>query len=108
VVEGLVKEFPALVRQMKRNVPLVVFATSGTNDSADPGVRLGLCDLLNLTVADAGSAGAKTLVRSVDDSAHGLNVDVPAAVAHVMGVTDLMPELRAFAAYFTYSCHFLQ
>jgi hypothetical protein len=57
-----------------------------------------LRDFLNLTVADAGRAGANTLMRSVNESAHRLNIDVPAAVGHIVGVTDLMPELRAFAA----------
>jgi hypothetical protein len=57
-----------------------------------------LRDFLNFTVADAGSAGAQALMRSVHDSAHGLDIVVPAAVAHIMGVTDLMPELRTFAA----------
>jgi hypothetical protein len=60
--------------------------------------RPGLRGFLNFTVADAGSAGAQALMRPVDDSAHGLNIDVPAPVAHIMGVTDLMPELRTFAA----------
>src|SRR5580692_1799792 len=39
-------------------------------------------DFLDFTVADAGCAGAKTLVGSVDDRSHGLNIDVPAAVGH--------------------------
>jgi hypothetical protein len=37
-------------------------------------------------------------MRSINDRAHGLNIDVPAAVAHIMGVADLMPELRTLAA----------
>lgn len=37
-------------------------------------------------------------MSSVDDSAHGLNIDVPAAVGHIVGVADLVPELRTFAA----------
>jgi len=62
------------------------------------GFGCGLRDFLNFTVADAGRAGAQALMRSVDDRAHGLNIDVPAAVAHIVGVTDLMPKLRTFAA----------
>jgi len=57
-----------------------------------------LRDFLDLAIADAGCAGANTLMCSVDESAHGLDIDVPAAVAHIVGVTDLMPELRTFAA----------
>ena len=57
-----------------------------------------LRDFLNFTVADAGCAGAQALMRSIDDRAHRLNIDVPAPVGHVMSVTHLMPELRTFAA----------
>ena len=32
-------------------------------------------------------------------------VDVPAPLAHIVGVTDGVTELRPFAANFTYSCH---
>jgi hypothetical protein len=61
-------------------------------------VKGRLSYFLNFTVANAGCAGAKALVRSIDDCAHGLNIHVPAAVGHIMGVADLMPELRTFAA----------
>jgi hypothetical protein len=35
----------------------------------------------------------------------GLQVDIPAAVGHVMGVAHFMPELWSPAANFTNSCH---
>ena len=57
-----------------------------------------LRDFLNFTVADARCAGAQALMRSVHQRTHGLNIDVPAAVAHIVGMADLMPELRTFAA----------
>jgi hypothetical protein len=57
-----------------------------------------LPDFLNLAVFDTRCASAKTLVRSVDNSAYGLNIHIPAPVGHIVGVTDLMPELRTLAA----------
>src|ERR1700722_15033601 len=66
----------------------------------------GLRDFLNLAVADAGRAGANALVRSSDDRPHRLQINVPAAIGHVMSVAHLMSELRTFAAHFTNSGHF--
>src|SRR5437588_590530 len=37
--------------------------------------------------------------------AHRAQVHVPAPLAHVVGVADLISKLRAFAADFAYSCH---
>ena len=36
---------------------------------------------------------------------HGLQIDVPATLRHVVGMADAMPELRTTAADFTDSCH---
>jgi hypothetical protein len=35
----------------------------------------------------------------------GAQVDVPAPLGHVVGVADIVPELRAFAAEITNMCH---
>src|SRR5258708_3302886 len=45
-------------------------------------------------------------MRSLDDSPHRLQIDVPAAISHIMSVAHLVSELRTFAAYFTNSGHF--
>jgi len=60
---------------------------------------------LNFVIADAARAGAKTLVRSINHRVHRLQIDVPAAVGHIVGVADFMPELWSPAANFTNSCH---
>src|ERR1039457_243020 len=41
----------------------------------------------------------------VHQRANALQVDVPAALGHVMGVADLIAELRPAAAYVAYLCH---
>ena len=38
--------------------------------------------------------------------AHRAQVHVPAPLAYIMGVADLISKLRPFAADFAYSCHF--
>ena len=63
---------------------------------------------LNFTVANAGCAGADTLACTVDDRTHRLQIYIPAAIGHIVGVADLMPELRAFAANITNSCHWVK
>jgi hypothetical protein len=60
---------------------------------------------LDFSVADAGGAGAQALVRSGYYCPDGLKIHVPAAIRHVVRVTDFVAELRALAANFTNSCH---
>ncbi len=60
---------------------------------------------MDFAVANAGSAGAEAFVGPGDDGAYSLQIDVPATVGHVMGVADLVSELRTFATNFTNSCH---
>lgn len=45
-------------------------------------------------------------MSAVNDGANQLQIDVPAAVGHVMSVAHLVPELGLFAANFTNSGHF--
>jgi hypothetical protein len=54
---------------------------------------------------DATGANAHTLAYAVHLGLDGLEVDVPAAPGGVMGVGDVIAELRAFAAEITFSCH---
>jgi hypothetical protein len=54
---------------------------------------------------DAAGADADALATAVDLGLHGLEVDVPAAAGGVVGVRDVVAELRAFAAKITFVCH---
>jgi hypothetical protein len=69
---------------------------------------LELCGLLNFAVANAGRAGADALIRAGDNSAHSLKIHIPAPIGNVVGMADLMPELRPFAAYIANSCHWVK
>ena len=55
---------------------------------------------------DAAGADADALASAVDLGLDGLEVHVPAAAGGVVGVRDVVAELRAFAANITYLCHF--
>jgi hypothetical protein len=50
-------------------------------------------------------ADAHTLAYTVHLGLDGLQIDVPAAPSGVVGVRDVVTELRAFAAEITFSCH---
>ena len=50
-------------------------------------------------------ADAQPLGRAFYHGAHRTQVHIPAPLAHVVGVADLISKLRAFAADFAYSCH---
>ena len=54
---------------------------------------------------DAAGADADALATAVDLGLDGLEVDVPAAAGGVVGVRDVVAELRAFAAKITFVCH---
>ena len=65
-----------------------------------------LCLTLNdFAGFDAASADAHALAYPVHLGLDGLQVDVPAAAGGVVGVGDVIAELRAFAAEITFSCH---
>ena len=66
-------------------------------------LRLGGLD--DLAATQAGSADAQTLGGAHHAGAHRAQVHVPAALAHVVGVTDLVAEARPLAAHITHSCH---
>ena len=65
-------------------------------------VRLALYDFAGL---DAAGADAHTLADAVRGGLDGLQIDVPAAAGGVVGVRDVVAELRAFAAKITFLCH---
>jgi len=60
---------------------------------------------LHFAAADAGSAHAQALGGALDNRANRLQIEVPAALGHVVGVTDAVPELRAAATNVTYFRH---
>jgi hypothetical protein len=66
------------------------------------GWRFAFDDLARL---DAAGADAHALADAVDLGLHRLQVHVPAAAGGVVGVGDVVSELRAFAAEFTFGCH---
>lgn len=55
--------------------------------------------------ANAGSTNANALSRTFDKRVHGLKIQIPAALADVMGVTDAMSELGPTTTDFTNLCH---
>ena len=54
---------------------------------------------------DAAGADANALASAVNLGLDGLEVDVPATAGGVVGVRDVVAELRAFAAKITFVCH---
>ena len=60
---------------------------------------------LNFTGANAGRAYAQTLGGAVDHCVDRLQIQIPAALADVMGVADAVAKLRAAPAYIANSCH---
>jgi hypothetical protein len=54
---------------------------------------------------DAAGADANALASAGDLGFYGLEVDVPATPGGVVGVRDVVAELRAFAAKITFVCH---
>ncbi len=51
--------------------------------------------------AQAARADVEPLRFPTDDDISGMDVSYPAAVGMALGVTDSMPELQGFPAYFT-------
>jgi hypothetical protein len=54
---------------------------------------------------DAAGAGLDPLGVAVGDGLDGLQVGVPAPTGDVVGVRDVVAELRSLAAKITYLCH---
>ena len=60
---------------------------------------------LNFAAADAGSADAKAFAGPIYKSVDRLQIQIPAALGDIVGVTDTMPELRPAATDFTNFSH---
>lgn len=67
-------------------------------------VSLAFDDFAGLNAA---GTDADALASAVDLGLDGLEVHVPAAAGGVVGVRDVVAELRAFAAKITFVCHVL-
>jgi hypothetical protein len=63
---------------------------------------LGLNDF---AAAQAGGAYANALARALHLGVNGTQIYIPASLGHVVGVADVVPKLRPFAAYFANLCH---
>jgi len=64
-----------------------------------------LSDFFDLARADAGGADTDTAAGPVHQCANRLQIQVPAALSYIMGVTDPVAELGAPATNFANLCH---
>jgi hypothetical protein len=60
---------------------------------------------LNLARTNARRANPQTPACAIYQRAHLLQVQIPAALGDIVGMTDAVPELRTSAAYLANSCH---
>jgi len=75
---------------------------AGASLFLEVGWGLALDDFAGL---DAAGADAHALACAVDLGLDGLEIYIPATAGGVMGVGDVIAELRAFAAEITFLCH---
>ena len=68
-------------------------------------VLRGYLGFYHFAAAQAGGTDANTLVGAIDLGVDRAQVDVPAPFAHVVGVADVVSELRPLAADITNLCH---
>lgn len=59
----------------------------------------------DLAGPDAASADAHPFACTAHLRLDGLQIDVPTTAGRVVGVRDIVSELRAFAAEITFGCH---
>ena len=59
----------------------------------------------DFTAAQAGSADTHAFGRGAHLGMNRAQVDVPAPLSHVVGVTDVVSKLRPLAADLAYLCH---
>ena len=59
----------------------------------------------DLAGLDAAGADAHALADAINDGLDGLQVHVPATAGRVVGVRDIVAELRSLAAEFTFLSH---
>jgi len=69
-------------------------------------IREGGCLRFNyFAAAQAGRADADAFGRGADFSPHRAQIHVPAPLGDIVGVADVVAELRPFTANITYLCH---
>jgi hypothetical protein len=66
---------------------------------------VNLCGFLNLAALNARRADADALGTALDNRAHRLQIDVPPALRHIVGMADAVAELRPAPAQITYLRH---
>ena len=59
----------------------------------------------HFAAAQAGSTNADTLRAALHSRANWAQIHIPAALAYVVSVADVISKLRPFAAYITNVCH---
>ena len=59
----------------------------------------------DFAAAQAGGANANPFVAALQFGVDRAQVDVPATLGHIVGVADVISELRPFAADVANSCH---
>jgi hypothetical protein len=64
-----------------------------------------LGDFLNFAVPNTRRADPQSLSGALDQGAHRLQVDIPAALGDVMSVADAVAKLRPATAYIANLCH---
>ena len=67
--------------------------------------EVSLLRLNDFTAAQAGRADADPLSLTIHLCVHRTQVDIPAPLGDVVGVTDVVSRLRLLAADFTLLCH---
>jgi hypothetical protein len=60
---------------------------------------------LNFAVSDASRANSDAFGSAVDNGPYGLQIDIPAALGHVVRVADPIAELGPTPAHITYFGH---
>jgi hypothetical protein len=66
---------------------------------------LTILSFSDFSAAQARSADADTFGGALHLGANRTQINVPSPPADIVGVTDVIPELRPLAAYITYLCH---
>src|ERR1035437_9781053 len=80
-------------------------ARTGPRTGCGESCRWELRDFLDFTGADAGSANAETASRAIHQGAHRLQIQIPAPLGDVVGVTDAVAKLRLTTAHIANLCH---
>jgi hypothetical protein len=101
----------AVILSTPRELPMcafmsfAVFLASPTGVIAVVRTTNGGLRLYNFPASQAGGANADPLGRTLHPRANRPEIHVPAALAHIVRVADVIPKLRPLAADLTNLCH---